>query len=208
MPVSAESLHGKQCITAVLRAWARSRPITESNVALGFSCGRIAARRSAARRVTRFLDSARLPSARPDDRLSSPGFAGFVVVAATTGCGRVRLREAARCDIEAGETAGQAILAQPCGLCEEERVPHLDAVVIHCRQPAALAGFYAEVLGLPVAQRTWLRSRQARWAPRSRCCWVPATPCTCGSPRSARSNPSPAASTSMCASTWTAIWTG
>ena len=30
-------------------------------------------------------------------------------------------------------------------------VPHLDAIVIHCRQPAALAGFYAEVLGLPVA---------------------------------------------------------
>ena len=30
-------------------------------------------------------------------------------------------------------------------------MPHLDAVVIHCRQPAALAGFYAEVLGLPVA---------------------------------------------------------
>jgi len=30
-------------------------------------------------------------------------------------------------------------------------VPHLDAVVIHCRQPAALAGFYAEILGLPVA---------------------------------------------------------
>jgi catechol-2,3-dioxygenase len=37
------------------------------------------------------------------------------------------------------------------GLCEEELVPHLDAIVIHCRQPAALAGFYAEVLGLPVA---------------------------------------------------------
>jgi Glyoxalase-like domain len=30
-------------------------------------------------------------------------------------------------------------------------VPHLDAIVIHCRQPAALAGFYAEVLGLPAA---------------------------------------------------------
>jgi catechol-2,3-dioxygenase len=30
-------------------------------------------------------------------------------------------------------------------------VPHLDAIVIHCRQPAALAGFYAKVLGLPVA---------------------------------------------------------
>jgi len=30
-------------------------------------------------------------------------------------------------------------------------VPHLDAVVIHCRKPAALAGFYAEILGLPVA---------------------------------------------------------
>jgi catechol-2,3-dioxygenase len=30
-------------------------------------------------------------------------------------------------------------------------VPHLDAVVIHCQQPAALAGFYAELLGLPVA---------------------------------------------------------
>jgi catechol-2,3-dioxygenase len=37
------------------------------------------------------------------------------------------------------------------GLGEEELVPHLDAIVIHCRQPAALAGFYAEVLGLPVA---------------------------------------------------------
>ena len=30
-------------------------------------------------------------------------------------------------------------------------MPHLDALVIHCRQPAALAGFYAELLGLPVA---------------------------------------------------------
>jgi catechol-2,3-dioxygenase len=30
-------------------------------------------------------------------------------------------------------------------------VPHLDAIVIHCRQPAALASFYAELLGLPVA---------------------------------------------------------
>ena len=30
-------------------------------------------------------------------------------------------------------------------------VPHLDAIVIHCRQPAALAGFYAELLGLPIA---------------------------------------------------------
>ena len=30
-------------------------------------------------------------------------------------------------------------------------MPHLEAVVIHCRQPAAIADFYAEVLGLPVA---------------------------------------------------------
>lgn len=30
-------------------------------------------------------------------------------------------------------------------------MPHLDAIVIHCRQPAALADFYAEVLSLPVA---------------------------------------------------------
>jgi catechol-2,3-dioxygenase len=30
-------------------------------------------------------------------------------------------------------------------------VPHLDAIVIHCQQPTALAGFYAELLGLPVA---------------------------------------------------------
>lgn len=30
-------------------------------------------------------------------------------------------------------------------------MPHLDAIVIHCQQPAALAGFYAELLGLPVA---------------------------------------------------------
>lgn len=30
-------------------------------------------------------------------------------------------------------------------------MPHLDAVVIHCRQPAALADFYAELLGLPIA---------------------------------------------------------
>jgi catechol-2,3-dioxygenase len=30
-------------------------------------------------------------------------------------------------------------------------VPHLEALVIHCQQPAALAGFYAELLGLPVA---------------------------------------------------------
>lgn len=57
-----------------------------------------------------------------------------------------------RRDIEAAETVGQAILARSqAGLCEEELVPHLDAIVIHCRQPAALAGFYAEVLGLPVA---------------------------------------------------------
>ncbi len=27
---------------------------------------------------------------------------------------------------------------------------HLEAIVIHCRQPGALARFYAEVLGLPV----------------------------------------------------------
>jgi catechol-2,3-dioxygenase len=31
-------------------------------------------------------------------------------------------------------------------------MPRLDAVVIHCRQPAALASFYAELLGLPVNQ--------------------------------------------------------
>jgi len=105
--------------------------------------------RTASDQIPRFCASAKRP---PDDRLSSPGFAGFVVVAATTGCGRVRLREAARCDIEAAETAGQAILARShTGVCEEDLVPHLDAVVIHCRQPAALAGFYAEVLGLPVA---------------------------------------------------------
>lgn len=30
-------------------------------------------------------------------------------------------------------------------------MPHLEAIVIYCRQPAALAGFYADVLGLPVA---------------------------------------------------------
>ncbi len=29
-------------------------------------------------------------------------------------------------------------------------MPHLEAIVIHCSQPAALARFYAEVLGLPV----------------------------------------------------------
>ena len=40
---------------------------------------------------------------------------------------------------------------QPSGRREEEMVPHLDAIVIHCRQPAALAGFYAELLGLAIA---------------------------------------------------------
>lgn len=30
-------------------------------------------------------------------------------------------------------------------------MPHLDAIVIHCRKPAALAGFWSDVLGLPVA---------------------------------------------------------
>ncbi|HEU5417618.1 MAG TPA: VOC family protein [Streptosporangiaceae bacterium] len=29
-------------------------------------------------------------------------------------------------------------------------MPHLEAIVIHCREPGALAGFYAEALGLPV----------------------------------------------------------
>ena len=29
-------------------------------------------------------------------------------------------------------------------------MPYLDAIVIHCRQPAALAGFWSELLGLPV----------------------------------------------------------
>lgn len=29
-------------------------------------------------------------------------------------------------------------------------MPHLEAIVIHCRQPGALARFYAEVLDLPV----------------------------------------------------------
>lgn len=28
-------------------------------------------------------------------------------------------------------------------------MPHLEAIVIHCSQPAALARFHAEVLGLP-----------------------------------------------------------
>ena len=127
---------------------------------------------------------------------------------ATTGYGWARLREAARRDIEATESAARAILAPNHAGCEEELVPHLDAIVIHCRQPAALAGFYAKVLGLPVAPADVAAIEAARWALMSRCCWVPATPCTSGSPRSARSNPSPAASTSMCASTWTAIWTG
>lgn len=55
-------------------------------------------------------------------------------------------------DAEAAGTAAQAILTRSqAGLCKEELVPHLDAIVIHCQQPAALAGFYAEVLGLPVA---------------------------------------------------------
>jgi catechol-2,3-dioxygenase len=30
-------------------------------------------------------------------------------------------------------------------------VPQLEAIVVHCRQPAALARFYAEVLDLPVS---------------------------------------------------------
>ncbi len=30
------------------------------------------------------------------------------------------------------------------------RVPRLDAVVIHCQQPGALASFYSELLGLPI----------------------------------------------------------
>jgi catechol-2,3-dioxygenase len=33
---------------------------------------------------------------------------------------------------------------------EEEPVPRLEAIVINCREPAALAAFYAELLGLPV----------------------------------------------------------
>jgi len=37
-------------------------------------------------------------------------------------------------------------------------VPHLDAIVIHCRQPAALAGFYAEVLGLLLGSRDALHA--------------------------------------------------
>jgi catechol-2,3-dioxygenase len=30
-------------------------------------------------------------------------------------------------------------------------VPHLEAIVIHCQDPGALARFYAEILGLPVS---------------------------------------------------------
>jgi hypothetical protein len=48
-------------------------------------------------------------------------------------------------------TAARILTPSQAGLGEEELVPHLDAIVIHCRQPAALAGFYAELLGLPVA---------------------------------------------------------
>ena len=76
------------------------------------------------------------------------------MVAATTGCGgRGCARQPARHRSRGEKPVGaQAILARShAGLCEEELVPHLDAIVIHCRQPAALAGFYAEVLGLPVA---------------------------------------------------------
>ena len=50
-----------------------------------------------------------------------------------------------------GKPQGRLSWRSQAGLGEEELVPHLDAIVIHCRQPAALAGFYAEVLGLPVA---------------------------------------------------------
>jgi catechol-2,3-dioxygenase len=34
---------------------------------------------------------------------------------------------------------------------EEEPVPRLEAIVINCREPAALASFYAELLGLAVS---------------------------------------------------------
>jgi hypothetical protein len=34
---------------------------------------------------------------------------------------------------------------------EEEPVPRLEAIVINCREPATLAGFYAELLGLAVS---------------------------------------------------------
>jgi catechol-2,3-dioxygenase len=30
-------------------------------------------------------------------------------------------------------------------------MPHLEAIIIHCQNPEALARFYAEVLGLPVS---------------------------------------------------------
>ena len=76
---------------------------------------------------------------------------GFVMVAATAGCGWARLREAGDATAMPWKRRAGYSDAHRAGLCEEELVPHLDAVVIHCRQPAALAGFYAEVLGLPVA---------------------------------------------------------
>jgi catechol 2,3-dioxygenase-like lactoylglutathione lyase family enzyme len=47
-------------------------------------------------------------------------------------------------------TTAHILARSQAGLGEEELVPHLDAIVIRCRRPAALAGFYAEVLGLPV----------------------------------------------------------
>ena len=87
-------------------------------------------------------------------------------------------------------------------------MPHLDAVVIHCRQPAAIADFYAEILGLPVApadvaaikagtlgedESVLLGSRDALHV------WLT---------RSASSSPSPAVSILMCVSTPPATWTG
>jgi hypothetical protein len=65
--------------------------------------------------------------------------------------GIFELREAAGATSKPRKLSGSYPGAQSSRLCEEELVPHLDAIVIHCRQPAALAGFYAEVLSLPIA---------------------------------------------------------
>jgi transcriptional regulator with XRE-family HTH domain len=74
---------------------------------------------------------------------------------------------------------------------EEELVSHLAAIVIHCRQPAALADFYAEVLGLPVAPADAAAIKAGTLGPDESVLLGSRDACTCGSPRVRELEPIP-----------------
>lgn len=63
---------------------------------------------------------------------------------------------------------------------EEEPVPRLQAIVINCREPALLARFYAELLGLAVSPQDAAARRPERWARKNQSCWGAEKACICG----------------------------